>query len=523
MSPFPVHSLWFSIALIPATALPVLLIYTIFRPSTIRNIPGPPSQSWIFGNTLQLLLPTQYGDYEFRWLKSYGPVYRLKNCFGDRLMVADPAALNCIVNSPHFKPSPMQENMFEILFGRESLSCVSVQEHKALRAALNVGFSAVAVRSYQSIFEKAAARLTEELENSSSTSTIDICPLLGFAMLSTIGEAVLGQSPEELGEELIRNNFEIVAVAASQSRQQILAEAIASHLPTWLFRAVARLPTGTFKTVRDAKRLAYELGNRIVQEKLVAAKEGLDTDSDVFGVLLNLNASSTTRTGLPGNVVAAQTAVFMIAGQETTANTITLGLRALARLPEFQAELRSEITAKAGNAPYDGMPLLNAFIKESLRMFPVVPIDDRCAREDTVIPLSEKITLSTGEEISQIHVEKGQVVSVAIAAFQRLESRWGEDAHEFNPNRWLQGSSAYKGAEGLGPYANLMSFLGGPHVCLGWRFAVLEMQVFICELVRQFSFALPEDDNVRVRLATTLHTVMASGQTGSPMIVSRVS
>ncbi|KAJ7028339.1 cytochrome P450 [Mycena alexandri] len=467
------------------------------------------------------MTPTQYGDHELGWLKLYGPVYRLKNCFGqDRLMVADPAALNYIANSPQFKPSPMQENMLYLLFGRKSLPCVPVEEHKSLRAALNVGFTAAAVRSYQPIFEKAASRLTEELDK--SPSRIDICSLLSFAMLSIIGEAVLGQSPEELGEELIRNNFEIVAVAASQSREQILAEAIGSRLPAWLFHAVAHLPTQTFRTIRDAKRLAYELGNRIVEEKLVSARNGLDTDADVFGVLLNLDASDTTKNGLPGDVVAAQTALFLVAGQETTATTLVLGLRALAQLPEFQARLRSEITANAGQIAYDSMPLLNAFIKETLRMFPVVPIDDRIAREDTIIPLSEKITLSTGEEISHICIEKGQIVSMAIAAFQRLESRWGKDAHEFNPNRWLQGS-AYRGAEALGPYANLMSFLGGPHTCLGWRFAVFEMQVFICELVRQFSFALPENDTVRIRLATALIPVMSNGQKGAPMIVSRIS
>ncbi|KAJ7764245.1 cytochrome P450 [Mycena metata] len=492
-----------SLVIVAASLLPVFLVYVVFRrPRTIQKIQGPPSPSWIFGNTLQLLLSAQYGEHEFAWQKLYGAVYRLKNCFGDRLMVSDPAALHYIVNSSHFKVAPTLENQMYLLYGRKSLVLVPAEEHKSLRATLNVGFTAAAVRSYQSIFEKAACRLTEELHNSSS-ATIDICPLLSFATLSTTGEAVLGQSPEDLGEELIQNNLEIMKLAASQSRLQILAEAVISRLPAWLVRAAARLPTPTLKTIRTAKRLAYELGNRIVQEKRAAARDGLDTDGDLFGVLLNKDASGTTKNGLSGDVLAAQTALILIAGQETTATTLVLGLRELARLPAFQADLRSEITANAGNIAYDSMPLLNAFIKESLRMFPVLPIDDRIAREDTVIPLSEKITLSTGEDISEIFIEKGQIVSIAIASFQRLESRWGKDAHEFNPNRWLQGS-AYSGGEALGPYANLLSFLGGPHNCLGWRFAISEMQIFICELLRQFSFALPEDDAVRIRLANTL-------------------
>ncbi|KAJ7627928.1 hypothetical protein DFH06DRAFT_725076 [Mycena polygramma] len=58
-------------------------LYLGLRPrSTIRNIPGPPSPSWIYGNSLQLMLPSRYGDNEFTWLKLYGPTYRLRGCFG---------------------------------------------------------------------------------------------------------------------------------------------------------------------------------------------------------------------------------------------------------------------------------------------------------------------------------------------------------------------------------------------------------------------------------------------------------
>ncbi|KAJ7123381.1 hypothetical protein C8R44DRAFT_735036 [Mycena epipterygia] len=62
------------------------------------------------------------------------------------------------------------------------------------------------------------------------------------------------------------------------------------------------------------------------------------------------------------------------------------------RCPEFQEQFRSEIHSTLGagneNVPYDSMPLLNAFIKETLRLFPAEPVD-RIAIRDTVISLSE--------------------------------------------------------------------------------------------------------------------------------------
>ncbi|KAJ7839939.1 hypothetical protein B0H14DRAFT_3458392 [Mycena olivaceomarginata] len=47
----------------------LLVLHSIFRRSSaIRDIPGPPSPSWIFGHLRQLLLSPVYGEHEFTWL-----------------------------------------------------------------------------------------------------------------------------------------------------------------------------------------------------------------------------------------------------------------------------------------------------------------------------------------------------------------------------------------------------------------------------------------------------------------------
>ncbi|KAJ6517886.1 hypothetical protein C8R47DRAFT_959926 [Mycena vitilis] len=91
--------------------------------------------------------------------------------------------------------------------------------------------------------------------------------------------------------------------------------------------------------------------------------------------------------------------------------------------------------------------------QEVLRYFPAVPLSDRIVSEDTVIPLSEAITTTTGERLDKIPVQKGQILTMALAAYQRLPSRWGDDADEFKPSRWLDGKT-YQG-EAISPYANL--------------------------------------------------------------------
>jgi hypothetical protein len=49
------------------------------------------------------------------------------------------------------------------------------------------------------------------------------------------------------------------------------------------------------------------------------------------------------------------------------------------------------------------------------------------------------------------------------------------------------------------------------------------MQVVICELVRKFSFALPENDGVQTCFAATLMPAMPNGDKGSPLLISQLS
>ncbi|KAJ7806801.1 cytochrome P450 [Mycena olivaceomarginata] len=497
----------------------LLVVYRgLRRNSAIRQLNGPPSPSWLFGNMAQLMLPP-YGRYEFDWQKIYGPVYRFKGCFGqDRLMISDPVALHYILNSPQFKLGPVPENLVHLLYPKGSIMSVDREEdHKRIRAVLGVGFTAAAIRNYIPIFERAAQMISEQLEDS-SVVPINIAPIFNHATLGTTSEATLGYSVDDLGEEFVSNNIEILTLASTQSATHILGEAIGSKLPTFVWRAAEYLPTATCKVIRRAKYLADELGIRVVQGKRSGARQGLEIDTDLFGQLLQQHDSTSAKHSMTEKEIVAQTGMMILAGQETTSTTLSFGLIELAKAPELQEKLRAEIhatmgSARASSVTYNSMPLLNAFIKEVLRMYPAEAIGERLALEDAVIPLGDG-------NISHLPVRKGQIVNLGFACYQRLESRWGKDAHEFRPSRWLDGG-VFKG-EAIGPYANLLSFLGGPRTCLGWRFAILEMQVILSELVGKFSFALPVEGAPRTRFAGTLQPIMPNGQKGALVLIRRL-
>lgn len=77
----------------------------------------------------------------------------------------------------------------------------------------------------------------------------------------------------------------------------------------------------------------------------------------------------------------------------------------------------------------------------------------RVAVQDDVIPLSKPILSKTGATITDIPVSAGQSVLISICAYNRLTDLWGEDAHEYNPMRWIH-PTAEKDIK-VGVYANL--------------------------------------------------------------------
>jgi hypothetical protein len=65
----------------------------------------------------------------------------------------------------------------------------------------------------------------------------------------------------------------------------ILADAIGSRFPTWVWRAGIYLPTAAFAVARQEKTLAKKVGERIIRENRDAAAQGLERGNDFFSVL----------------------------------------------------------------------------------------------------------------------------------------------------------------------------------------------------------------------------------------------
>ncbi|CAF1378380.1 unnamed protein product [Didymodactylos carnosus] len=165
---------------------------------------------------------------------------------------------------------------------------------------------------------------------------------------------------------------------------------------------------------------------------------------------------------------------FMVAGYETTAVTLAYCTYVLANYPKVQEKLQEEIDHHyhKENDNYSdyyiisNMEYMELFIKEVLRMFPVAisqTTNRQCVRETTVC----------GYQIA-----KGIIVQADVYSIHYDQELWGpENVNDFCPERHLIKRH---------PLAWL-AFGAGPRICVGMRFALIEIKLLLMNLLKEYT------------------------------------
>ncbi|KAG1865931.1 cytochrome P450 [Suillus subalutaceus] len=494
-------------------------VYRRYSHISLADVPGPESASFIMGN-LKELYQGQAADADFKWQAQYGNIVRFKASFGeDQLMISDPAALQYIFAKSGYQfPKPPDRRVLSQLINGKGIIWAEGDDHKRHRRIMLPGFGGPESKAFLLLFKNCAESMsnkwTEIINNSEEGSVVlNIPAWLSRATLDAIGEAAFDVrfSSIDNNESALARSYRngMFDTFGSPSDGQVLFQGISKYIPRRILEYfVEKGQNPRIVRMRETGYLATSVAKQLVKDKAEMILGGKGS-RDVFSLLVKANMDTDAKAKLTEEELFAQMRTILHAGHETTSNTISWALLELARHPKIQSRLREEIweTEAAVHArgdvnftiaDFDAMPYTTAVMKEVLRFCPVSYHANRCASQDDVLPLSQPITTRSGHVIRELPVPKGTRIVASIAAYNRNKELWGEDAHVFNPDRWLNGTAKEKKVTSIGVYSNLMTFLGGVRSCIGWRFAVIEIQAFLTEIVGNFEFA-PTDKTELIR------------------------
>lgn len=251
-------------------------------------------------------------------------------------------------------------------------------------------------------------------------------------------------------------------------------------LPSWV---------PTINRLRSAPSLRWfrrEIA-RIVDQRATRIDSSARVPDDLLTQLLT---SQDPKTGQPLSIERVQdnTLVFLGAGHETTANLMGWILFLLSEHPDWDAKLANEIKEKTPIGPeqLDQLPLMQAVINETLRLYPPAPIIPREALA------ADQLTTSDGETVN---IEAGTLVFSAPFVAHRHRGYWTEP-NSFEPNRFLHNPEIDRFL--------YFPFGAGQRICIGARFAIQEVMAILLALLPRFRFIMVDASQVFPRGTITL-------------------
>ena len=448
----------------PAAAQPVA---TPGPRRRLPDLPGPPGIP-IFGNLLQLKRGSAHQTLE-QWARQYGAPFRFRAGSRTFLVVTDHEVTAAMLRErpDTFRRSSRLARVMEEAGLEPGVFIASGEAWKRQRRMVMAAFDPAHVKAYFPSLMEVASRLRRRWMNCAAQGqaidlladltryTVDGVAGLAFgAKVNTIDgrEDVIQQHLDRIFPALFRRTM------APFSYWRYVKVGPDRQLPGHV-RAIKHAVRGFIADARArmvANPQLSEHPTNLLEAMLAAAarEEGAVNDSDIAGNVFTM----------------------LQAGEDTTANTLawliwllkrnpTALERCIGEMKDIAADLSSVNMERLAQLAY-----LDACINEAMRLKPVAPYFINEAMHDTVV--------------GDVEIEARTVVW-SINRFDSVNEKYFENAHAFEPERWLAG--AMHGNDSAKRV--MMPFGGGPRICPGRYLALLEIKLAMVMLLTNFEIA----------------------------------
>ena len=329
------------------------------------------------------------------------------------------------------------------------------EQHRMHRRIMHTAFKRPVLREYAALMNPMIATSVESWYR--DDGPVEIFPAVKRLTLDMAASIFVGAELGPMTEEM-KTTFEHL-VAASMSR---------IRLP---------LPGLEFNRGLKARRMMVNFLGERIEEK----RGGHGTD-----LLARLERTITPEgERFKDSEIVDHMSFLMMAAHDTTTSTLCSMIYELAKHPEWQNRIREEVQAIGEDVlDFDEVHRIDSaslVLRETLRRYPPLPVIPRMAERDF--------------DFAGYHIPAGAMVVVS-PIFTHHMPEWWDDPWRFDPERFGE-----KRAEHERHSHQFIPFGGGPHMCLGKRFAEAQVTTVLYHLLRRYRFHVPASYTMPVQQA----------------------
>jgi cytochrome P450 len=408
-----------------------------------------------------------FGFVKERFAK-YGDIYRVDNTDGSALyVIRKPEHIREVLatkSAKYRKQHSAFERLSEIL--GDGLLTSDGDNWKRQRRLVQPGFHPDRLREYSTaMVEEAAAMAKVWSDGEVRDVSVDMMELTMRVVARTLFSHRVDEESEMVGRAMMQ-----------------LQESFSSptqFLPSWI-PVPARTRAG--KALADLDSVIYSL----IAERRKENKS--EKPTDLLQSLVDAVDEEGDGKGLSEKELRDQLMTLFLAGHETTSNALTWTLYLLSQNPGAYKKLRDEVDSVLAGRPVsfedlESMPYGEQVIRESMRLYPPVAVMARKAHEDT--------------EIGPYSVAAGSEVIAWLYLTHRDPSLY-PNPEAFQPERFTAEEQAKR------PKMAYLPFGGGPRLCVGHAFAMLEARLILATIMQSVDFNLVPGHRVIPKLQITL-------------------
>ncbi|CAK5284767.1 unnamed protein product, partial [Mycena citricolor] len=405
-----------------------------------------------------------------QWTADHGPIFNIRMMYQNRIFTTEPSHIKSMLttNFTSFEKGDEFKSQFRSLMG-DGIFNTDGAMWKFHRTISRQYFSKDRILNFRQDYlynaDRAIALLADSVK---AGEAVDIQDLAARYTLDCTSEFLFGRSVQSLSASpsCASSSF-LHSFAAAQFE----AADLSRYGPFW---RVANLILGD--KVQKHMGVVKQFVDPLIEESLSGDRTGAPED-----VRLTLLDFLTQRTK-DVDIIRDEVVNMLIGGRDAITLLLTSTIYALADNPPVLQRLQDEVFSAFGT---DGVPTLQdlrslkyirAVLNESLRLWPVIPVNSRKSTKDAFWPGLEP-------EDEPYYIPAGTRCSFSTFILHRRPDLWGPDADVYDPDRFLD--ERYQKYVAPNPYI-FLPFSAGPRICMGSQVAYDEAGFFLVRLLQRF-------------------------------------